>query len=159
MHCSYVFAYNYTSIHVANISEIANVFPPSSQHRVHAVKKPGDRGKEPSPEPTFFITLSLSGAWSNRVSKASRSAWTGEGEETQGGVHGNARAAHPRGLSPASEPASRGCPAPLTLSHPPRIPLIPTRARGQAQMRDKIKEKMLPLSHFLSCNMELTGGT
>lgn len=97
MHCSYVFAYNYTSIHVANISEIANVFPPSSQHRVHAVKKPGDRGKEPSPEPTFFTTLSLSGAWSNRVSKASRSAWTGEGEETQGGVRGNARAAHPRG--------------------------------------------------------------
>lgn len=28
MRCGYVFDYNYTSIHVANISAISNVFPP-----------------------------------------------------------------------------------------------------------------------------------
>ena len=39
MHRSYAFDYNYTSIHVANISEISNIFPPPSQHGVHAVKK------------------------------------------------------------------------------------------------------------------------
>lgn len=39
MHRSYAFDYNYTSIHVANISEISNIFPPLSQHEVHAVKK------------------------------------------------------------------------------------------------------------------------
>lgn len=31
MHCGYVFDCNYISIHVANISEIPNIFPPSSQ--------------------------------------------------------------------------------------------------------------------------------
>lgn len=42
MHCSYNFDYNYTSIHVANISETSNIFPPSSHHGVCAVKKPGE---------------------------------------------------------------------------------------------------------------------
>lgn len=39
MHCSYVFDYNYTSIHVANISEISNMFPPSSRHGARAAER------------------------------------------------------------------------------------------------------------------------
>lgn len=42
MHWSYASDYNYTSIHVANISEISNIFPPPSQHGARAVRKPGD---------------------------------------------------------------------------------------------------------------------
>ena len=79
MRRSYAFDYNYTSIHVANISEVSNIFPPLSQHGVHAVKKknkPRDGGKHHDQELTFFTTLSLSGAWSKSVSKASRSAET-----------------------------------------------------------------------------------
>ena len=68
---------NYTSIHVANISEISNIFPPSSLHGVHAVRKAQrQRETQPDGELTFFTTLSLSGAWSKSVSKASRSAET-----------------------------------------------------------------------------------
>ena len=46
MHRSYAFDYNYTSIHVANILEISNIFPPLSQHGVHAVKKKTKRNKK-----------------------------------------------------------------------------------------------------------------
>jgi hypothetical protein len=75
MHCSYIFDCNYISIHVPNISETPNTFPLLPSKRPSWRKARPGRGT-PAGRPTFFTTLSLSGAWSKSVSKASRSART-----------------------------------------------------------------------------------
>lgn len=145
MHCSYIFNYNYTSIHVANISEISNISPPSSQHGAHAVKKPGDAAKHSKQELTFFTTLSLSGAWSKRVSKASRSAWTRERHRRQ--AQGDT-------VLPHTRPSHR------TFSLP-RILLIPTRTEGRGLMR-RTKGKTLLwflLTRLLSGKVKSSGST
>lgn len=71
------------------------------------------RETQPRGALTFFTTLSLSGAWSKSVSKASRSA------ETQKRVSGDSDAAHiPARDQAASNP--QGCPA--RLESFPRLP-------------------------------------